>query len=313
MRKKFFILIALFAAMPIAIWGQEQKKQDIKTVAVYMLGNPDGGRSIVNNVTRAFSYSPKYRAVERTEAMNNVLTKERNFQLSGEVSDDQMAEAGKALGADFVCAVGYFNEEGQKYLSVRLINTSNRDIKGPEQVYWPIDKTTAEMKAIKVDEAMKLLLGADYNSKSPSSGTPDYNAQQSRVPVGYVDLGLPSRTLWKATNESGLYDYSDAVGSFGSKLPTQAQFQELKDYCTWNKTNSGYKVIGPNDKFIILPASGYCDCDYNVKEVGVSGYYWSSTSGGYYNAWTLYFQGYSVGLGNYGKCNGRSVRLVINP
>ena len=35
MRKKFFILIALFAAMPIAIWGQEQKKQDVKFSCQY--------------------------------------------------------------------------------------------------------------------------------------------------------------------------------------------------------------------------------------------------------------------------------------
>ena len=49
------------------------------------------------------------------------------------------------------------------------------------------------------------------------------------VSQGYVDLGLPSGTLWGTTNEDGLYDYDSAVKKFGSKLPMKEQLVELKE------------------------------------------------------------------------------------
>ena len=51
------------------------------------------------------------------------------------------------------------------------------------------------------------------------------NAQQ------YVDLGLPSGTLWKAENEiAGHYTYEEAVVKFESKLPTKEQWEELPQH-----------------------------------------------------------------------------------
>ena len=43
--------------------------------------------------------------------------------------------------------------------------------------------------------------------------------------AGYVDLGLPSGTKWKSTNEiggnNGFYTYDEAISAFGDKLPTK--------------------------------------------------------------------------------------------
>ena len=33
-------------------------------------------------------------------------------------------------------------------------------------------------------------------------------------PTGYVDLGLPSGTLWKDKNENGFFTYDEAVSRF---------------------------------------------------------------------------------------------------
>ncbi len=130
---------------------------------------------------------------------------------------------------------------------------------------------------------------------------------------GYIDLGLPSGTLWKNTNEGGeyaLYTYDEAVKNFGSKIATKAQWEELKDYCTWSWTGDGYKVIGPNDNSITLPAAGYRYCDGDVDDVGTDGSYWSSTSDDSDYAWGLYFYSSEVGMDNYNRCYGQSVRLV---
>ena len=48
----------------------------------------------------------------------------------------------------------------------------------------------------------------------------------------YVDLGLPSGTLWKSKNENGFfYNHSSAVLDYGDNLPSKEQFKELADNC----------------------------------------------------------------------------------
>ena len=130
------------------------------------------------------------------------------------------------------------------------------------------------------------------------------------VPAGYVDLGLSSGTYWKETNESGFYNYDNAVSKFGNKLPTKEQLEELKNECEWTWTGNGYKVTGPNGESITLPAAGYRDCYGGVYGVGTGGGYWSSTPIDSEFAWYLYFNSSEVSmLYNY-RCYGLSVRLV---
>ena len=130
------------------------------------------------------------------------------------------------------------------------------------------------------------------------------------VPAGYVDLGLSSGTYWKESNESGFYNYDDAVSKFGDKLPTKEQLAELKNECEWTLLGNGYKVTGPNGESIILPAAGFRYCYGGVGDVGAYGFYWSSTPSDAYAARGLYFgpKGFDLDYGD--RCGGRSVRLV---
>ena len=71
----------------------------------------------------------------------------------------------------------------------------------------------------------------------------------------FVDLGLPSGTLWKAVDEPGFYTYDEATSKLGDQLPTNVQLEELKKECVWSWNGNGYHVTGPNGNFITLPAS----------------------------------------------------------
>ena len=129
----------------------------------------------------------------------------------------------------------------------------------------------------------------------------------------YVDLGLPSGTLWYSKNEGGdhtRYTYDEAISNFGSKLPTEEQLEELKNQCTWTWTGSGHKVVGPNGNSIYLPAAGFRFCGGYVDDVGSHGKYWSSTPGGSDRAYGLHFYSGGAGIDYSSLCFGRSVRLV---
>ena len=128
------------------------------------------------------------------------------------------------------------------------------------------------------------------------------------VPTGYVDLGLSSGTYWKETNESGFYNYDNAVSKFGNKLPTKEQLEELKNECEWTWTGNGYKVTGPNGESITLPVAGYCGCYGDVY--GAGGSYWSSTPYDSDDAWYLDFDSSGVNMYDIDRCFGLSVRLV---
>lgn len=134
----------------------------------------------------------------------------------------------------------------------------------------------------------------------------------------YVDLGLPSETKWKTTNEcyneTCYHDFDDAVGTFGGSLPIKEQWEELKSYCYWQLQRDGsYKVVGPNGNSIVLPAEGMRTCSGKIEDVGSFGRYWSSTPRGSEGAWYLNFDSCKISINSYDlRCRGLSIRLVHN-
>ena len=101
----------------------------------------------------------------------------------------------------------------------------------------------------------------------------------------YVDLGLPSRTLWAASNAlpdgCQFSTHKEAVEEFGDELPSNEAWQELLDNCRaeWNKRRKGYTLTGPNGNTIFLPAYGLVESNFGegILNKGFAGYYWSST------------------------------------
>ena len=100
------------------------------------------------------------------------------------------------------------------------------------------------------------------------------------------------------------------------RMPTDAEWTELREQCTWTWTIQngvkGYKVTSTsNGNSIFLPAAGYRDVSalYNA---GSRGYYWSSsldTDVPFY-AWFVYFDSGDVGRYSTFRAYGHSVRPV---
>ena len=214
---------------------------------------------------------------------------------------------------------------------------------------------------------IRTLYEGEKGSTSPSDDTNGHE---------YVDLGLPSGTLWATCNvgasspeEYGDYfawgetetkstynwssykwcsgttcnssnknltkycaedgygtvdnvtvlkkedDVANVVWGGNWRMPTDTEFQELIDNCTWNKVTVtgaskllGYTVTGNNGNSIYLPAAG------NEEDAGEYGYYWSASlrsNGHSTNANTLEF-GDKVEVTGDIRYHGQSIRPVLS-
>lgn len=98
------------------------------------------------------------------------------------------------------------------------------------------------------------------------------------------------------------------------RMPTNDEFQELVDQCTWVWTTqngaNGCLVIGTNGNYIFLPAGG--EMYPTIWNVGKYGYYWTSTlhNGNCHCAYGPYLKDSGHGIGMPDRCDGRNVRPV---
>lgn len=250
--------------------------------------------------------------------------------------------------------------------------------------------TSSDPSIATVDENGKVT-AIEVGTATITAVSKDYNAKQAECVVEvtdingheYVDLGLPSGTLWATMNvgatrvgaygdyyawgeTSGYNDFTEAGTGYeftwdvypwcngtsttmtkycvdpyygdvdnitelepeddvawqnwghSWRMPTQMQFQELKEQCTWTWTtqfgNYGYKVTSKkNSNSIFLPAAGYRSTDLDWADS--IGYYWSRslyTSNGDC-ALVLYFNSYSIYPSSCDyRYYGLSVRPVLN-
>ena len=103
-------------------------------------------------------------------------------------------------------------------------------------------------------------------------------------------------------------------------MPTEAEWQELEDNCTWTWTKLNgvnvYKVTsnkaGYTDKFIFLPAAGG-RYKSDLYYVGSYANFWSSSlnEDGSSDAWFLYFNSDYHDLVYDYRISGQSVRPVL--
>ena len=107
-----------------------------------------------------------------------------------------------------------------------------------------------------------------------------------------IDLGLS--VCWSNSNV-GACETIDAGGFYSSKdslyqsystssseekhIPTENEWNELINECTWKWIEEyncvGYLIKGPNGKYIFLPAAGK-QTDKGLEEEGFEGYYWAN-------------------------------------
>lgn len=111
------------------------------------------------------------------------------------------------------------------------------------------------------------------------------SAQAEEIAREWIDLALPSGTLWAAEPEDGFYSYVDAVEIFGVNMPTRWQWEELCRSCVIKEIDSKtVEFRGKNGKSIRVPFRGNIFKNGKPRNVDY-GYYWTYTNYDDNQAW----------------------------
>ena len=151
------------------------------------------------------------------------------------------------------------------------------------------------------------------------------------TPEDYGDYFAWGETNTKSTYSLDTYTYTDnkpvldladdaANANWGGswRMPTDAEWQELRDNCTWTWTTlngiNGVEVKGSNGNAIFLPAAGFRSSN-DVFYTGHYGCYWSSSldTTAPSNAKFVEFQSEDNDIfrNYYSRCCGQPIRAVM--
>lgn len=296
--KKLFSL-CLICLLAISAMAQRAAVMEFKAGVGISQADVDGISGIFTTYFRPAGYT----MIERTQI--DRIIEEQRMQRSA-MTESQMVRVGQLLNLSKI-VIGDVNVVmGQYNVDVRVINVESGSIVATEGATFAGSSYREVMKNL----AQKLAGQIAIKAGPIVDGTVSQSSE-------YVDLGLPSGTLWKSKNEKGLYyNAKEAVERFGNQLPNREQVEELKAFCTWRWNGKGYVVKGENGNSITLPATGGRSCDKTDGEdmfyVGSKGYYWSSTRV-IPDAWYFYVLGFDangIDIFESQGCYGYVVRLV---
>lgn len=316
--KKYIILsIVLFAfslilnaqTKKVAVW--ETKCGD-NSITSFQSAMVRGG------METAVANASGYTAYDRT-AFDAIL-KEQNFQRSGAVSDSDIKRLGEMAGVQYIIVPEALAEGNDFYIIVKMLDVETGEYGA---AYDALCGTTpTEIKQACSQLGTKLFSGATIGNQGKTlSDNGTLNGHK------WVNLGLPSGTLWATCNVGGFSsrDYGDyyswgetktknyygdenfkysygptepwgnrtsraihydgdvmaatddaATVNWGKgwRTPTNEEWAELIDNCTWTKVSNGYNVTGNNGNSIFLPSAGYKAFD---RHMTISNGYMSST------------------------------------
>ena len=125
--KHYFVLMAIILGMTAPSATAQVVK---KKVAVYVTGDVENGykkvigSKLVTGITRSEDYS----AVERTADFLAEMEKEQDYQMSGAVSDNQIARLGQQFGVRYVLVADVSEIFESIFISARMIDVQTAQI-----------------------------------------------------------------------------------------------------------------------------------------------------------------------------------------
>lgn len=230
MKKLFFLCCMCLMALTMS--AQRIAVLEFKAGVGISQNDVDGLSGIFTTSFRPSGYS----VIERSQV--DKIISEQGFQRS-KLTEAQMVKVGKLLNLSCI-VIGDVNVVlGEYNVDVRVVNVESGVIIATDGASFK-DSYRTMMQDLASRLAKKIAVEAAQSGE-------------------WVDLGLPSGTLWKRNPESKngelKFSYSEACELFGeNNLPTMAQWEELENVCKykWSDDVMGYVFTGPNGNSLII-------------------------------------------------------------
>lgn len=230
-------------------------------VAVYVtgVGDPSDHKVITSKLMDAIARSNKYTTVERTDDFLAQLRKENGLVAdTSSLDDGQIAGLGAGADVDFVCVADVSEVRGGYFLSVRIVDVNNADVKASADDAIDFDDINSLMR-VAYAVAEKLVTvhpGRAVISGKATNTCPDLNVTLSATADDavsfkwYKDKQIirgASENTYSAT-QSGTY-YAVGVNQFGDGPMSDVKEIEIK-FCKIEMTNfsPGTFTMGCSDK-----------------------------------------------------------------
>lgn len=167
-RYSYILIVCAFLLIALSC-GQRKSSDNQKTVdnqvAVYVTGDCEANikKIVGSKLVESIMKSDEYIAVERTDAILEMLSKEEDYQHSGKVDDKQIGKLGKKLGVKYVCIAEIVTYSGLNYISSRLVDVETGQPIKFKDVYGDI-KSMSKLVKMSSEIAAKLFeIDSDTN------------------------------------------------------------------------------------------------------------------------------------------------------
>ena len=158
------------------------------------------------------------------------------------------------------------NVEYRIYYSKESFSRPNDDIDFKEFLPMGNGDVEVELNELDFDTEYFYSVAMAYNDRVYHGEVKSFKTEiEDKEEPDFVDLGLPSGVKWArynidaySPNEWGtFYTWYDIANDILKKMPTEEDFEELFEYCTFSVEVTGVRCIGLNGNSIFLPFAGY--------------------------------------------------------
>ena len=296
------------------------------------------GNTISVTTSSISSIGPTYAVVcgEVKATSNNTIITERGVVYSTSpnptIRRDNNVSGGSGLGS-FGCDLEDLLEETKYYVRAYAIDGYGKVLYGEEKSFTTtramyengheyidlglsVKWATMNVGASKAEDYGGYFAWGETSTKSTYSWSTYKWCNGSETTLTKYNTDSSYGTVDNKTQLDLSDDAARANWGGAWRMPTDAEWTELCEQCTWTWTTKNgvkvYKVKSKNGNFIFLPAAGCLDYS-SLDNAGSYGYYWSSSlyTGFLYNAWNVLFDSSYVHRSVDSRNRGQSVRPVL--
>ena len=213
MKKQFIILLS---ALSLTAFAQKPK------LAVYMTGDDPINEIVSNRLVDDLARGNEYTTVERTASFLAALSKEHNYERSGEVNDEQIAALGKQFNVQYVCVASVLDVwGGEKYITARIIDAETAEVVASGSSNGSMQNSSQLIDALNT-LSKDFLKAMHYNKQSDAKKVAVYVTKTGNRDV---DLVLGDQ-LVAGFAKSGRYAAIERTGGFLQKIKEEQGYQQ---------------------------------------------------------------------------------------